>query len=67
LSENSPNFFMREFSNDELSKLLINKVAQLKAEKMQTLELNKQLEENVSKLEETACQLEETQEAVSKM
>ena len=64
MSDKSPNFFMREFSNDELSKLLINKVAQLKAEKMQTLELNKQLEENVSKLEETACQLEETQEVL---
>jgi len=64
MSDNSPNFFMREFSNDELSNLLINKVKELKAEKAQSLELNAKLEEHVSQLEETTCKLEETQDAL---
>ncbi len=53
---------MKEFSNDELASLLINKVNQLKAEKAQSLELNEKLQESLAQLEETACQLEETQE-----
>ncbi len=55
---------MKEFSSDELSNLLINKVKQLKAEKAQSQELNKRLEKNVDQLEETTCKLEETQEAL---
>jgi len=53
---------MREFSNEELSNLLINKVKELKAQKAQSLELNEKLQESLAQLEETACQLEETQE-----
>jgi len=53
---------MKEFSNDELSKLLVTKVAQLKKEKMQTQELNERLENHLSELEELTCKLEETQE-----
>ena len=64
MSDTSPNFFMREFSNDELSNLLINKVKELKAEKAQSLELNAKLEEHVSQLEETTCKLEETQDTL---
>ena len=66
MSDNSPYFFMREFSNDELSKLLINKVKELKAEKLQSQELNERLQENLAQLEETTAKLEETQEALQK-
>jgi len=64
MSDNSPNFFMREFSNEELSNLLINKVKQLKAEKAQSEELNVKLKEHVNQLEETTCKLEEAQDAL---
>ncbi len=57
---------MREFSNEELSKLLVTKVEQLKKEKEQTQELNERLEEHLAELEETTCKLEETQEALKK-
>ena len=57
---------MREFSNEELSNLLINKVKELKAEKLQSQELNEKLEENLAKLEETTAKLEETQEELKK-
>jgi len=66
MSDNSPNFFMREFSNEELSNLLITKVKQLKAEKAQSNELNERLEENLAQLEETAAKLEETQAELKK-
>jgi len=62
MSDQSPYFFMREFSNEELSKLLVTKVAQLKQEKAQTQELNERLEQHLAELEETTCKLEETQE-----
>jgi len=57
---------MREFSNEELSKLLVNKVEQLKKEKAQTQELNERLEEHLAELEETTCKLEETEEELKK-
>ncbi len=53
---------MKEFSNEELSKLLVTKVEQLKKEKEQTQELNEKLQEHLAELEETTCKLEETQE-----
>jgi len=62
MSDNSPYFFMKEFSNEELSKLLVTKVDQLKKEKEQTQELNEKLQEDLAELEETTCKLEETQE-----
>jgi len=64
MSDNSPNFFMKEFSNEELSNLLINKVKQIKAEKAQSEELNVKLKEHVNQLEETTCKLEEAQDAL---
>ena len=57
---------MREFSNEELSKLLVTKVEQLKKEKAQTQELNEKLEEHLAELEETTCKLEETEEELKK-
>lgn len=57
---------MREFSNEELSKLLVSKVEQLKKEKAQTQELNEKLEEHLAELEETTCKLEETEEELKK-
>ena len=66
MSDNSPYFFMKEFSNEELSNLLINKVKELKAEKLQSQELNERLQENLAQLEETTAKLEETQEALQK-
>jgi len=62
MSDQSPYFFMREFSNEELSKLLVTKVEQLKNEKAQTQELNEQLLAHVKELEDMTCQLEETKE-----
>jgi len=53
---------MKEFSNEELSKLLVSKVEQLKKEKAQTQELNERLQQQMAELEETTCKLEETQE-----
>ncbi len=64
--ENSPYFFMREFSNEELSKLLVSKVEQLKNEKAQTQELNERLQQHLAELEETTCKLEETQQELKK-
>ncbi len=66
MSDESPNFFMREFSNEELSNLLINKVKELKAEKAQSQELNERLENHLAELEETTCKLEETEEELKK-
>jgi len=66
MSDQSPYFFMREFSNEELSKLLVTKVEQLKKEKAQTQELNERLEEHLAELEETTSKLEETQEELKK-
>jgi len=66
MSDQSPYFFMREFSNEELSKLLVTKVNQLKEEKNQTQELNEKLEEHLAELEETTCKLEETQGELKK-
>jgi signal transduction histidine kinase len=57
---------MREFSNEELSNLLINKVKQLKKEKEESQRLNEKLQDTVAKLEETAAQLEETQDALKR-
>ncbi len=66
MSDQSPYFFMREFSNEELSKLLVTKVEQLKNEKAQTQELNERLQNHLAELEETTCKLEETQEELKK-
>lgn len=66
MSDSSPNFFMREFSNEELSNLLINKVKELKAEKFQSQELNEELQNNLAQLEETTAKLEEAEEALKK-
>ena len=57
---------MREFSHEELANLLINKVKELKAEKLQSQELNEELQENLAQLEETTAKLEETEEALRK-
>ncbi|MGI0063572.1 MAG: sensor histidine kinase [Nitrosopumilaceae archaeon] len=57
---------MREFSNEELANLLINKVKELKAEKQQSQELNEKLQENLMHLEEMTAKLEETEEELKK-
>ena len=57
---------MREFSHEELANLLINKVKELKAEKLQSQELNEKLQENLVHLEEMTAKLEETEEALKK-
>lgn len=55
----SPLFFMKEFSNEELSQLLINKVHELKKSKAEVDELNEQLQDNMAHLEELQSQLQE--------
>lgn len=57
MSDNSPYFFMREFSNEELVHLLVNKVKELKAEKEKTDELNAKLQDNMAKIEEVQQEL----------
>jgi len=52
MSDNSPYFFMKEFSSEELVHLLVNKVKELKTEKEKSDELNAKLEDNMAKLEE---------------
>jgi len=44
MSDNSPYFFMKEFSSEELVHLLVNKVKELKAEKEKSDELNAKLD-----------------------
>ena len=62
MSDNSPFFFMREFSNEELAQLLVNKVSELKKAKCEVEELNCKLKDNNEKLEETQCKLLEHNE-----
>lgn len=52
MSDNSPYFFMKEFSSEELVHLLVNKVKELKTEKEKSDELNAKLEDNMARLEE---------------
>lgn len=53
----SPHFFMREFSNEELSRLLSDKVKELQASKIQVEDTNTKLQDTVSRLEETQQEL----------
>ncbi|HWP78581.1 MAG TPA: ATP-binding protein [Candidatus Nitrosotenuis sp.] len=53
MADNSPYFFIKEFSNEELIQLLINKIKELKVAKEKTDELNTKLQDNMAKLEET--------------
>jgi len=67
MSDNSPFFFMREFSNEELAKLLITKVSELKKSKADVEELNCDLTRNNEKLEKVQCQLLEHNEQLEKL
>ncbi len=58
MSDNSPYFFMKEFSSEELVHLLVNKVKELKAEKEKSDDLNAKLEDNMAKLEEAQQEIE---------
>ena len=62
MSDNSPLFFMKEFSNEELSQLLVNKVKELKKSKTESEELNDRLQDTVAHLEELQAQLEQQNE-----
>ncbi|MBI5146383.1 MAG: GHKL domain-containing protein [Thaumarchaeota archaeon] len=53
----SPHFFMREFSNEELSRLLSDKVKELQVSKTQVEDMNAKLQDTVSRLEETQQEL----------
>src|SRR5574338_240479 len=44
---------MKEFSNKELTKILVNKIKELQASKEKAEELNTKLQDNMAKLEET--------------
>lgn len=57
MSENSPFFFMKEFSNEELAHLLVNKVRELKESKSEVDELNNRLQDMVARLEDTQQEL----------
>jgi len=58
---------MREFSNEELAKLLITKVSELKKSKDDVEELNRKLTQNNEKLEKVQCQLLEHNEHLEKL
>ena len=60
--DNSPFFFMKELSNEDLTELLQKKVRELKAEKNQSKKLNEELEESVENLQKTTKELEQAQE-----
>ena len=62
MADNSPHFFMREFSNEELSQLLVNKVKELKESKAEADVLNDKLQDTVAHLEELQMQLEQQNE-----
>lgn len=53
---------MREFSNEELSQLLVNKVKELKKAKQETEMLNDRLQDNMAHLEELQAQLQQQNE-----
>jgi len=57
LSDNSPYFFIKEFSSEELTKVLVNKVKELRAAKEKSEELNAKLQDNMARLEETQDEL----------
>jgi signal transduction histidine kinase len=57
LSDNSPYFFIKEFSSEELTKVLVNKVRELRAAKEKSEELNSKLQDNMARLEETQDEL----------
>jgi signal transduction histidine kinase len=57
MSDNSPFFFMREFSNEDLVHLLVNKVKEVKSAKCEVEQLNERLQDTVSQLEETQQEL----------
>ncbi len=57
MSDNSPYFFIKEFSNEELTKILVNKVKELKIAKEKADELNIKLQDSMAKLEETQDEL----------
>lgn len=53
MSDTSPYFFIKELSNEELIRLLVNKIKELKIAKEKADELNIKLQDNMAKLEET--------------
>jgi len=57
LSDISPYFFIKEFSSEELTKVLVNKVRELRASKEKVEELNTKLQDSIARLEETQDEL----------
>jgi len=53
MSDISSLFFMKEFSSEELTQILINKIKELKIAKERAEELNTKLQDSMAKLEET--------------
>ncbi|MEM4241945.1 MAG: ATP-binding protein [Candidatus Nitrosotenuis sp.] len=60
--QNSPYFFMREFSNEELNDLLRKKIKELKEMQAELKTVNNRLQETVTELEETKQELIEQKE-----
>jgi signal transduction histidine kinase len=53
VSDINPYYFMKEFSNEELIRLLIQKIKELRGAKEKADDLNLRLKDNMAKLEET--------------
>lgn len=70
MSDNSPYFFIKEFSNEELTKILVSKVKELRLAKERGDELNAKLQDSMAELEETqdelARQRDQLQDSLSK-
>ncbi|MEM4252817.1 MAG: ATP-binding protein [Candidatus Nitrosotenuis sp.] len=52
MPDQSPYFFIKEFSNEELMKILVAKIKELKESKADVESLNMKLQDNMAKLEE---------------
>ncbi|MEM2160507.1 MAG: ATP-binding protein [Candidatus Nitrosotenuis sp.] len=57
MSDNSPYFFIKELSSEEITKILVNKIKELRVAKQKAEELNTKLQDNMSELEETRDEL----------
>lgn len=66
MSDISPYFFIKEFSNEELTRVLVNKIKELRASKEKAEDLNAKLQDNMAKLEETQDELASQRDQLQK-
>ena len=64
MSDNSPYFFLKEFSTEEIEKILIDKVKEIRIAKERAEDLNTKLQDSMAKLEETQQELAEQRDSL---